>query len=508
MTGKSNELYQLFVDRTREYAIFLMDVDGRITTWNEGAADIFGYEQDEVVGRSGAVIYTEEDVKHAVFEAELEGAAQEGHAADNRWHRRKDGSVFWGQGIVTAFRADEGALRGFAKIVREATEEHEAKEALRRSEERFRTLSEALPQIVWVADEDGTVRYVNGRFEEYTGRDVSEGEGEGWKSIVHPDDLETTVAAWREALESGGEYQVEHRLWGRGNSYRWFLSRALPLLDGDGDIDGWFGTATDIHVQKEASKELVQLKEALEERVRRRTKALEEERDKVHQLATALTEAEQEERQRIAHILHDDLQQILFGIELSLRQLRQLLDGDEAENMLDEVRKMLSEAMESARTLSVELSPPVLDADNVGLLLEWLALHMQERHQLRIALDVKGHVHLPRKELRVLLFHVAREMLFNVVKHAGVDRAEVEAIQDEDYLRLKVTDRGQGFDPSVLTAAHGTGFGLATLRDRLQLVGGRLEVNSAPGEGTTAVAVVPLDGGDPQLETDGTGDST
>jgi PAS domain S-box-containing protein len=132
-----------------------------------------------------------------------------------------------------------------------------AEEALRESEQRFRSLSESVPQLVWTADSQGNTNYVNERWCEYTGLNPQQSMGMGGMQALHPDDMEKVRKAWRRTLASGEPLQVEFRLRGREGQYRWFMSRAIPVRDDSGQIKQWFGSCTDIHDLKGAHDALM-----------------------------------------------------------------------------------------------------------------------------------------------------------------------------------------------------------------------------------------------------------
>lgn len=136
------------------------------------------------------------------------------------------------------------------------TERVLAESALRETEERFRQLADAMPQLVWTARPDGTVDYYNRRAEEYEGFTRNEEHTWDWSPVLHPDDIEDTLEEWQSAVETGDVYQIEHRVRMANGTYRWHLSRGVPYMGEDGKIIKWFGTATDIHVQKEVEESL------------------------------------------------------------------------------------------------------------------------------------------------------------------------------------------------------------------------------------------------------------
>ena len=621
----SEERYRLLVEGATEYAILMMDPAGRVTMWNPGAEAVFGWAEADVLGRSAALVFTDADRAAGVFEAEMERAAREGEAVDDRWLVRADGSRVWVSGVMTVLRDPGGAARGFAKVLRDGTarkeaedalraseerfrqavaaadlgtwtydpaaevshfdartreifgtdtdaptpaevnalihpddfeafeaardaaltpggsdvfaethrivrpdggvrwvrgharvlfegegvrrrpartvgvvfdvtEQHEATTALQASEERFRRTSETVPDVLFTATPDGRIDYVNARFEEVTGRPVEAALGtKMWEGLVHPDDR----AAAEAVLDAGrgGEepYEARHRMKTADGSYRWFLTRAQPVRDDRAAVAGWFGTSTDVDGIVRAEEEIQTLNATLERRVRQRT-AL------ARRLLARLTVAEEEERQRIAQVLHDDLQQQLYGLAMTLSLAGQQGAADGA--LLAKAEGILDGAVTLTRTLAAELSPAVLDTDSLGDVFDWLAGHMKTRYGLDVETSVEAGCRIADPTVRVALYQVLRELLFNVVKHAGTDHAHLTARPAPAETApggvvVTVEDSGAGFDPATVAGGGGTGLGLASLHGRLELVGGRIEVDSAPGDGTRIAITVPA--GEPAL---------
>src|SRR3712207_3113234 len=135
-----NDLYRLLVQEVKDYAIFLLDLGGNVLTWNEGAERIKGYAGDEIRGRHFSVFYTPEDVAAALPEREMRQAREHGRNVDEGWRVRKDGTRFWAEEIITALHGPSGEPVGFAKIARDLSERRRADEALRESEDRYRSV--------------------------------------------------------------------------------------------------------------------------------------------------------------------------------------------------------------------------------------------------------------------------------------------------------------------------------------------------------------------------------
>lgn len=225
--------------------------------------------------------------------------------------------------------------------------------------------------------------------------------------------------------------------------------------------------------------------------------ALERSNRQVRALASALTLAEQRERRRISQILHDHVQQMLYGIQMRTYLIG--LDVPEESKVylqehLAEMEALVEEAIQSTRTLTVELSPPVLQSEGLGAAFGWLANQMSRLYDLHVSLDLSEDYQLTSEDLRVLIFQLVRELLFNVVKHAHVNQAQVRMCLVNDHLVVSVMDKGVGFDASLLTNEEGretTGFGLYSIRERLALFGGEVEIISNPGHGTLVELSLP-----------------
>jgi two-component system CheB/CheR fusion protein len=176
----------------------------------------------------------------------------------------------------------------------------------------------------------------------------------------------------------------------------------------------------------------------------------------------------------------------LLGIELSPAAI------PEAGEQLDAITKLVVQAIQKTRSLAVELSPPVLPNEGLQGVFNWLAAHMREMYNLDIELVVDERCELSDDDLRVLLFQIVRELLFNVVKHAGVLQALLTATGNDEHVFIRVEDNGAGFpDPTNSNVIRRSGFGLYSARERLQLFGGELTVDTGANKGTTITIMLP-----------------
>lgn len=239
---------------------------------------------------------------------------------------------------------------------------------------------------------------------------------------------------------------------------------------------------------QEAERGLRDLTATLEQRVAERTRGL-------RTLAAQLVETEQRERNRIAQVLHDQLQQLLVAAKMrAASAARRTPDGATA-RLLAQVQELLDDSLRESRTLTVELSPPVLRERGLLPALRWLARWMEEKHGLAVRLDLEPVAEVNDEAARLALFGAARELLLNVVKHAGVEVAALALRRQGGSVRLEVADDGRGFSPDRLGPPDAVtrGLGFVAVADRLDLLGGRVDIDSAPGAGTRIVMTVPAD---------------
>jgi len=216
--------------------------------------------------------------------------------------------------------------------------------------------------------------------------------------------------------------------------------------------------------------------------------------DHLRALAVDLSQAEQRERRRLAKILHDHIQQLLVAARMQVEWLKRDSSVERMRATAQGVDGILREALDASRSLTVELSPPVLQ--EAGLIggLNWLASRMQEKNQFTVNLHSDSKAEPAGEETRYLLFECVRELLFNTVKHAGVSEAHVALLRTrDDRIKLIIRDEGKGFDPDLLKkrGADQTTFGLFYIQQRLAHIGGEMEIATAPGKGTSITVTIP-----------------
>ena len=267
-------------------------------------------------------------------------------------------------------------------------------------------------------------------------------------------------------------------------------TNGVPVLDAQGKLAGYRGVDRDITERRQAEELLRELTATLESRVAQRTAQLEHRTRQLQKLALELSQAEERERKRVADILHDDLQQQLAAAKFHLGLLGNRVRGDGSlREATTQVEGMIKDAIAKSRSLSHELSPAVLYHGDFSEAIKWLANQVQAKHGLLVHVEIRGPIEVSSDPVKAFLFRTAQEILFNIVKHAQVAEATVRLRRRRDQLWLAVCDRGRGFDPTMLGQA--AGFGLLSIRERVELLGGRMRIRSVPGLGSTFLIAVP-----------------
>jgi PAS domain S-box-containing protein len=265
---------------------------------------------------------------------------------------------------------------------------------------------------------------------------------------------------------------------------------------------------SDLTERRIAERTLMELNESLDRKVRQRTwelenltASLEEEVEsqtaKVKMLARELSLAEQRERQRLSMVLHEDLQQTLFALKARFNLLIETLGADapeEAREDAAQLARLTSQALDTTRWLAVEFNPPVLKNEGLDAALKWLTHHFAERYGGSVDLDIQEDFKGIPQDERVLIVNLTRELLLNVVKHAGIKTASVRVRRSDDSIVIETRDMGAGFDQEKERgAARGKNhMGLFSIEERLRLFGGEMTIDSMPGIGTTVVMTLPV----------------
>ncbi|MDB5412493.1 MAG: hypothetical protein JWR10_828 [Rubritepida sp.] len=518
---KSEERFRR-VSEIETVGVIFFDTEGRITDGNAAFLRMSGFSREDM--EAGLLRWDEltppEWMPRTLLGLEELKATGQG-AAFEKEYLRKDGSRWWG---LFAGRMLDGGTA--VELVLDITGSKVAERALRDSEARLRSLVEGIPQLVFRSRSSGERIWGSPQWISYTGLSEEESVGLGWLDGIHPEDRVATMMAWAEA-ETRGLFSVEHRTFHAAErSWRWFQSRAAPVLDADGRVVEWFGTSTDIDDQVLAREVLARGRDELEARVAERTAELRQTLDSLRAEMLQREQAEEQLRQvqkmeavgqltgGIAHDFNNMLQGISGGLDMARRRNSEGR-AEDALRFLDLARQSVSRAAGLTRRLLAfarrqRLEPKLVDSDALiaGMAdLVRRTVGPAVRLDLRLR-DGRARVLCDPGELESALLNLcinARDAMPDG-GHLAIGTADIcltaadvsgpEGAAPGNYVEISIEDTGQGMPAEVLERAfepfyttkplgHGTGLGLSQVYGFVRQSGGLVRLESAAGRGTT-----------------------
>lgn len=346
---------------------------------------------------------------------------------------------------------------------------------IEKKEDWYQILLKTMNEGFSIRDESTRFIYVNDKFCEMLGYEPGEMIGKPIAAFVNESDL-SHLNEQLDKRKKGirGNYELT---WIRKDGRKLYtIMSAAPFFDEKGRFKGGFGAMTDITPRKEAEKKLILYQ------------------GKLRSLASELSLAEERERRRIAGELHDRIGQTLAMAKIKLGALQESAGENPIVESIMEIRNFIEQAIQDTRSLTLELSPPVLHEFGFEAAVEWLTEQIYQQHHLPVKLENDG---LPKPvdgDVGVLLFKVVQELLFNIVKHAQAHEVLLSLKKEYDLLRIIVEDNGTGFDTKDIRSRIGPegGFGLFSIRERIDHLEGEFDIHSSPGKGTRVTIKVPL----------------
>lgn len=384
-----SELLRLIFESASDFAIYTTDPNGMTTSWNPGAERLLGYTAEEIMGRSADVIFPPEEGGPAAGAEERRIAIAQGRAEDERWQMRKDGSRFWASGLLMPLAERD---MGFVKILRDRTPQRRTEQQLEKSEELFRVLATNIPQLVFRSKANGERTWPSPQWSIFTGMSFAESNGLGWLDAIHPDDRDSTVAAWAEALESG-EYYAEHRIRRAADGeYLWHQTRAVPIENGVGLQQAeWVGTMTDIHNLRTLQDQQKVLLAELQHRTRNLLSLVQSMARQTIRSSSSMAEFAEEYGSRLRALSR--VQGLLARSDYAPVDLRDLVEaelspygeGEQSEKITVEAEKPVCLTATTAQTVALALHELATNAVKHGAL-------GQPDGRLIVRWDVEGDV--------------------------------------------------------------------------------------------------------------------
>jgi PAS domain S-box-containing protein len=347
-----------------------------------------------------------------------------------------------------------------------------------RAEDRIRLIIDTVPVMAWSVRPDGIVDFLNQRWMDYAGLSLAQYVADP-TAPIHPHDTPGALELWRAQMALGEGYDDEMRLRRADGEYRRFLVRTEPLRDESGRVVKWYGVSIDVEDRKRAEEEL------------------EETLSHLRALTASLVRAQDDERRRIARMLHETTAQDLAALKMLLGRLGRTTVGVSGADraLLAESIDLAERSIAELRTLSYLLHPPFLDENGLLSAVRWYARGFADRSGIAVDLEVPPTFERLPQDVETTLFRIVQEALTNIHRHARSATARIRLKAEGGRLTLEIEDRGRGMSPDVLssvTSGRGApGVGTAGMRERLQQLGGALHIESSD-RGTTLRATVPL----------------
>jgi PAS domain S-box-containing protein len=345
-----------------------------------------------------------------------------------------------------------------------------ASNELRESEERFRLMANTAPVMIWTSGIDSLFTYFNQPWLDFTGRSLIEELGNGWAEGVHDEDLDGCLKTYKHAFDARESFEMQYRLRRRDGEYRWIVDLGVPRFDSEGSFTGYIGSCIDVTEHKLAQ-------EALSTVSRR------------------LIEAHEEERTWLARELHDDVNQRLALVTVTLDVLKREIPtvASEALRQLRAVREQLQDLARDVQSLSHRLHSSKLEYLGLTAAATTFCREFAERKGVQIDLHCDPVPRTVPEEISLCLFRVLQEALQNASKHSGSQHYQVAIKYVGDDISLTVSDSGTGFD--LQQAVCGRGLGITSMRERVKLVDGELSIEPRNPSGTVVRARVPVPAG-------------
>jgi PAS domain S-box-containing protein len=462
-----------------------LDENGHFLVVNKTWLEALGYAKEEVIGKSFADFLHPDWRDH--FKENFPRFKSIGEILGVEFEMvKKDGDLILVSFTGKISRDEKGNFQQTHCIFNDITHRKCAEEALRKSKEALqkekavlKAIIDNIPVMITRYDPDMKVLYLNKEFERKIGWKTEDLNDINLMEEAYPDPLyrNNVQEYMKKAVSEWREFSIRTKS-GKTMISEWSNIR---LYEGT-----QIGIGIDVTDRRRAEENLRRLNEQLEHKVAERTK-------KLQTLVGELTLAEQKERQRLAKILHDHLQQLLVGARINSEILCRSF-GEKHNKIAQNVFDLINQSIQTSRSLTAELYPPVLQ-QGLSAVLKWTVRWMSENHGLTIDLQIDPDIEPKQEDITAFLYQSTRELLLNVIKHSGVKSARLEMSCDEEQKQLRVTvsDRGAGFDTGAVLKNEGTGFGLFSIHERLQLMGGTILIESSPGNGASLSLIVPLE---------------
>ena len=471
----SEEQHRTILQTTMD-GFWLSDMQGRFLEVNDAYCQMSGYSREELLKMSIAQLEAAETPEEVA--QHIQKIVAQGTDRFETLHHHKDRSVFHVEVSVHFLPTEAGRLFCF---FRDITERKKAEERLQEERNLLRTLIDHIPDNVYVKDKDSRFVVCNKTMVEYW-----ETEGKGNLigktdfDLFEPDKAQVFFDEEQKLMQTGKLLtNLDRQITDKTGNVHYGLTTKVPLKDSRGDVTGIIGINRDITERKKTEQKLLEYQK------------------KLKSLAARLTLAEERERRRIAGELHDNVSQSLALAKIKLDALRASITYQPLVEALKETCDSLEKAIQDTRSLTFDLSYPILyELGFEAAVAEWLSEQVQDKHDIATEFQDDGLDKPLDDDVRVILFRNVRELLINCIKHANAGKVRVDVRRIDDSIEVIVEDNGVGFDTAEVRSLSGkrAEFGLFSVHESIEELGGHFEIESKPGAGCKATMTAPLKG--------------
>ena len=456
------------------------DMDGHIREFNGEFARMLGYEPDEILQLTYQDI-TPQRWHEAESRILKEQILVRGYSdMYEKEYRKKDGTVFPVELRKILVTGPDREPRGMWSIVRDISERKRAEAALRASEKQYRDLVETAHDLIWAADTQGKITFMNQASRRIYGYEPEELIGRSFLDFLSPEERAPQMEVLRKLFASGERLVlgIETEVLDREGNHHTLVANVVILRDEQGNAVGTMGTSADITERKRAREEI------------------EKSHAQLRALASHLQSVIEEERRRIAREIHDDIGQLLTATKMDLsllsRSVGEIKEKKIQKTLSKEIEALiglLDRGVQSIRKIVRDLRPEVLETMGFLAGINWQAKEFEKRTGIRISLSLPPAEPTLEKLHIVAIFRVMQEALTNVARHAEASTVKVELKAEPSALRLTITDNGKG----VGEDAHDQpgSFGVIGMRERVAALGGMFSIHGKPCKGTVVEVVLP-----------------
>jgi len=450
--------------------------DGKITDVNTATEAMTGYTRTEIIGTDFSHYFTEPKNAQAGYLQVF----QEGVVHDYPLEiRHRDGHLTPVLYNASVYRNKAGEVVGVFAAARDITKRKQVEEKLQNERNLLRTLIDHIPDKVYVKDKDSRFVLCNKAILEIDGiKDEKDIIGKSDFDLYDHVTAQELFDSEQEIMRTNMQiFNLECQRIDKTGKLQSALQTKVPLRDSHGNVTGIVGINRDITERKKAEQKILEHQKQLK------------------RVATQLALTEERERRRIAGELHDHVSQSLALAKIKLDSLRSALSSQPVAGVIEDISSSIEKAIQDTRTLTFDLSNPILyELGFEAAVSEWLNENVRDKHKINIEFQDDGRDKPLDDDMRALLFRNVRELLINAIKYANADKVKVSIRRIDGSIEIVIEDNGVGFDPvEVRTlASKRAEFGLFSIRESMEELGGRFEIESKPGTGCKAIMTVPL----------------